>query len=392
MLYTLWIIIQILIGCHLVLPLLLAFVYVFVGKSKNTDAVIPENDYAIIVTAYQQTALLPAVVDSILKLNYDNYLVYIVADNCDISNLHFDNEKIILLRPETSLASNTRSHFYAINHFKRPHKYLTIIDSDNLVEPDYLTQLDKYFAKGYLAVQGVRKAKNLNSVYACLDAASDIYYRFVDRELLFNLGSSAALSGSGMAFTTQLYKDCLEHLSIEGAGFDKVLQIAIQKRNLRVAFAGKAVVYDEKTSKSDQLVKQRARWINTWFKYASSGIGLILLGIKNLSWNQFIYGVLFSRPPLFILILLSFLCFVADLFIYPGMSLIWASAAISFIMGFIISLIYFKAPAAIYKALLSIPVFVFYQVISLGKSKNANKISVATEHYHASDTNSIKSQ
>src|SRR5690606_32774833 len=119
-----------------------------------------EGDYAIIVTAYEQTHMLPAVVSSILKIRHKRYLVYVVADNCDISDLSFGDERVILLRPETILASNTRSHFFAIKHFKRAHNRLTIIDSDNLVDPEYLNELDRYFEKGFEAVQGVRKAKN----------------------------------------------------------------------------------------------------------------------------------------------------------------------------------------------------------------------------------------
>lgn len=381
-----WIIFQVLAGCHLVLPLILLLIWLVMKRRYDDTIVTPENDYAIIVTAYQQTTLVPHVVRSIQKLNYSNYLVYIIADNCgDISNLNFDDEKIIVLRPETVLSSNTKSHFYAICNFKREHKYLTIIDSDNLVTTNYLTELDKVFARGFVAIQGVRAAKNLNSTYACLDAASDIYYRFIDRELLFNVGSSAALSGSGMAFTVQLYRDCLEHLVIEGAGFDKVFQIEIQRRNLRVAFADRAVVFDEKTSKADQLVKQRARWINTWFKYVGQGFRLVFSGITRFSWNQFIYGVFFTRPPLFILVFLSFFCFAVDVFTNPAAAFIWFCGAVSFVFVFFVSLAYFRTPRVIYAALFKVPVFMFYQVVSLFKSKQANKISVATEHYHAAD-------
>jgi len=380
-----WIIFQVLVGYHLFLPLILLLIWLVVKRKPEEVSDLPENDYAIIVTAYQQTTLVPDVVKSIQKLNYNNYLVYIVADNCeDISNLQFNDDKIIVLKPETVLSSNTRSHFYAIHHFKREHKYLTIIDSDNLVTPNYLTELDKVFARGFVAIQGVRAAKNLNSTYACLDAASDIYYRFIDRELLFNAGSSAALSGSGMAFTVQLYRDCLEHLVIDGAGFDKVFQLEIQRRNLRVAFAERAVVFDEKTSKADQLVKQRARWINTWFKYAGQGYGLVISGITKFSWNQFIYGLFFTRPPLFILLFLSFFCFAVDVFIDHVAAFVWFCGAVSFVFCFFVSLAYFRTPKVIYSALFNVPVFMFYQVISLFKSKQANKISVATEHYHDS--------
>jgi cellulose synthase/poly-beta-1,6-N-acetylglucosamine synthase-like glycosyltransferase len=84
-----------------------------------------------------------------------------------------------------------------------------------------------------------------------------------------------------MAFTIGLFRECLENKEIRGAGFDKVLQYEIVKRKHRIAFAENAIVYDEKTSASDQLVKQRSRWINTWFKYFSNGFKLLLKGLQN---------------------------------------------------------------------------------------------------------------
>jgi len=379
-----WAFFQIAIGYNLVLPFFLLLLYAFTGnKKKNIQFNKDEADYAIIVTAYEQTTLIPSVVSSLLKLNYSNYLIYIVADKCDVSGLHFEDERVIILRPEQTLSSNTRSHFYAIERFKRSHERLTIIDSDNLVDPDYLLALNEYFDLGYKAVQGVRDAKNLDTLYAALDGARDIYYHFYDGKVLFNVGSSATLSGSGMAFTTSLYKECLGHLDITGAGFDKVLQKEIVIRGNRIAFAEHAVVYDEKTSKSDQLVNQRARWINTWFRYFKFGFGITAKGFIRLNWNQFLFGLILLRPPLFIFLLLGLFCLLLNLILNPFAALLWALGFVIFIGGFMMSLIMSNTDPKIYKSLWGIPKFIFYQVMSLMSVRSANKRSVATKHFHA---------
>jgi cellulose synthase/poly-beta-1,6-N-acetylglucosamine synthase-like glycosyltransferase len=388
--WVLWILLQVLIGYNLYLPMLL---FIFYSKPKEVLPVVAESDYGIIVTAYEQTDSLPGVVASILKVNYTNYLVYIVADKCDISGLDFNDERVILLRPEETLASNTRSHFYAIRNFKRPHERLTIIDSDNLVAPEYLHELDKYFDKGFLAVQGVRDAKNLNTTYARLDAARDIYYHFYDGKVLFGIGSSATLAGSGMAFTTQLYRDSLESTDITGAGFDKVLQSIIVGRDLRIAFADKAIVYDEKTTQADQLVKQRSRWINTWFKYFNFGFTLSAKGIRNFSRNQFIFGLILLRPPLFIFLILSVIFMLINLFVSITAAFVWLLGLLVFVTGFYIALAKSDTDKRIYQSLINIPKFIFYQVLSLLKVRNANKHSVATTHYYnaeATDADKIK--
>ncbi len=387
-----WQVVQLAIGYNLVFPMLLFLLYPTARNKFKVNKIwnqVTEADYGIIVTAYQQTQSLPAVVASLLKQDFSNFIIYIVADQCDISNLNFDHPQIVVLRPPQALQSNIRSHFYAINHFVRPHSRLTIIDSDNLVHPAYLTEMNTYFTKGYQAVQGLRAAKNLNTTYACLDAARDIYYHYYDGKLLFKSGSSATLSGSGMAFTTELYKFCLNHLDIDGAGFDKVLQAEIVNYRLQIAFARKAIVYDEKTMHPEQLVKQRARWINTWFRYGGFGVKLIWRGLGNFSKNQVLFGMVLLRPPLFIFLILSVFCMAANLWVNPAYNWLWLCAFASFITSFFVALIQSKADPRVYKALLGIPKFVFYQIISLFKMGKANERSVATPHYYNADIEKV---
>lgn len=382
---VIWKIVQCLVGFYLVWPSLLSLLWRLRRRTTHprSTGTPQDTDFAIIVTAYEQTHTLPAVVSSILQSNYSNYHVYVVADKCDITGLDFGSQNVSLLRPAETLGSNTKSHFYAIDRFVRPHTHLTIIDSDNLVHPEYLNELVFVLQQGFQAVQGVREAKNLDTTYACLDAARDIYYHHYDGKLLFESGSSATLAGSGMAFSVPLYKACLQNNPVEGAGFDKVLQAAIVGRDLRIAFAESAIVYDEKTSRSDQLVQQRSRWINTWFKYFSLGFSLVGKGIKNSSLNQLLFGITLLRPPLFIFILLSALCLLINLLVSPLTSLIWLLAFMIFIYGFYSALSKPTTDRRIYKSLKNIPNFMYYQLLSLLKIRKANKISVATKHYHS---------
>lgn len=386
-----WWAVQGIIGFFLIFPLLLAFFNLFRRKNQKAEnwsdsGLRSQADYALIVATYQQTQQLPDVIDSLLKINYSNYLIYIVADNCDISELHFSDSRVILLQPDSILASNTKSHFFAINNFRRQHERIAIIDSDNIADPEFINELNVYFDQGFLAVQGIRKAKNLDSNYACLDAARDIYYHYYDGEMLFRAGSSATLSGSGMAFTTKLYRESLEHLNISGAGFDKILQNAVVSAGKRIAFAEHAVVYDEKTSASDQLVKQRSRWINTWFRYFSYGFSLIYQGIKNASWNQFLFGFVLLRPPLFIFLILSVFFMILNLWINPWISLAWFTGLCVFVIGFLISLMASPLDKRIVKSLKTIPNFMFYQIVSLLNARKANKLSVATKHNYRKES------
>lgn len=386
--YLFWIVLQVIMSVSLWLAPVLLLIGLFRKKSsiKTTQTEEAELDYAIVVTAYQQVGLIDKVVQSILNLDYEKYMVYVVADNCDISTINIRHDKVRILRPEAVLASNIKSHFYAINRFERAHDIITIIDSDNLVDKNYLNQLNIFFRQGFKAVQGTRRAKNLNTVYACLDEAGDIYYRFTDRKLPFDAGSSASLAGSGMAFTTQIYKACLEPFSLTGAGFDKILQYELVKRNERIAFAKDAVVYDEKTAKTDQLVKQRARWINTWFRFWKLGVIMLFKSVTKFNRNGFIFGLMLLRPPLFLMFLTIGVIGIVNIFTVPVMLVYWGILVLLFILVFFRSLNYFRADKRIYSSVWHAPKFVFFQLIAFTKSKKANKLSVATEHDLSAET------
>jgi cellulose synthase/poly-beta-1,6-N-acetylglucosamine synthase-like glycosyltransferase len=185
-----------------------------------------------------------------------------------------------------------------------------------------------------------------------------------------------------MAFTTELYRDCLEKLDVTGAGFDKVLQFEIVKRSKRIAFATGAKVYDEKTAQKDQLVNQRARWINTWFKYFKFGFTLVYSGIQKLNLNQFLFGIVLLRPPLFIFLILSAMFSFLNLFLNPIIAGLWIGGLLTFVVGFFIPVLDSRTDKRIIQSLIDIPKFMFFQVVSLLKVRGANKRSVATKHFN----------
>jgi hypothetical protein len=244
-----------------------------------------------------------------------------------------------------------------------------------------LKHLNRNFKSGLSAIQGLRAPKNLSTTIACLDAARDLYYHFYDGKVLYEIGSSATLSGSGMAFCSNVYQRFLNTVQVSGAGFDKVLQAWLVSNNYRIAFNVHAIVYDEKTSKTEQLVQQRSRWINSWFKYASLGFKILLSGIKLRDRNKLLFGLVLLRPPLFIFLALSMLCLLLNLILGNYTSTFaWLFSFLGFIVSFVVALKISKADKRILNSLVNIPTFVYFQFISLLNARRANKISVSTKH------------
>ncbi|MGQ7853182.1 glycosyltransferase [Pedobacter sp. WC2501] len=375
-------ILGIIICFYLVFPMMLFLCWkLSVNPTKPVNPGSNQRDYGIILTAYEQVDFVADAVRSLLDMDYVNFRIYVVADNCKPSEaLIFTDDRIEVLFPESILASNTASHFYAIEHFTRQHETILIMDSDNLAHPQLINELNRYFELGFRAVQGLRSAKNLETTIACLDAARDIYYHFYDGRVIFDLGSSATLAGSGMAFDSQLYVSMLKDIDIKGAGFDKVLQARLIASGERIAFAQHAIVYDQKTSAPKQLISQRSRWITTWFKYFKFGFSILYQGIAHTNLNQFIFGTVLLRPPLFIFLSLAVLLMVISIFTSQVLAIVILFSLIIYVISFLIPVLSKTTDKKIRKALVFIPKFMFYQFVSLARSIVSDKSNVATRH------------
>jgi len=383
--YILWYLFQFWLAFYLILPSLFLLIYIIKYISKTHFSIVKKKsvykknfDFAIIITVHKETILVDALVDSLLKQNYQRYLIYIVADACksDLGQLH--GPSVIVLHPEKDLNAKILSIDYAIGHFQRPHDVLIIFDSDNLAHPNFLASLNQYFQKGFKAVQTNLLPKNINNIFEKADAIGNIFSNFMEREIRMELGFSSAIWGSGIAIDTSLYKEiAFDNLL---GGFDKRVQADIVKKTTQIAFAKEAIVYDEKINNGSSLQKQRTRWLHAYFKYFKLSVSTFFLGIKRFNLNLAFFGFINLRPPYFILFFLCGLVATLNLWINYKWFLAWC-----FIVGlFIVSLstiILLRANNR--KTIWSIffmPLFAIYQISALIKIRKANKAFLKTEH------------
>ncbi len=254
--------VQLLLAIYLLLPFFLLLLHVVsrVNKKSLLDRKYPllndkEYDFAAIITAHQDTRFILPLVDSFLRQTYERFVVYVVADDCDVSDLHFSDPRIRLLRPEPALHAKIQSIRYAVDRFVRPHDVLVVFDSDNLVHPQYFEKLATYFRRGFRAVQTHMLSKNTDTIFAKLDSIGHIYNTFVERQSKMELGLSSSILGLGIAIETDLYRQVMYKDGL--GGFDKKLQADIIRTIPQLAFAEDAIVYDEKVNSGSTLEKQR---------------------------------------------------------------------------------------------------------------------------------------
>lgn len=377
---------QLFIIFFLLLPFLNTFFSLLVPRKKLKKNFDKKYDFAAVITAYKDIDIAIPCVDSILKQKYQNYIIYLVADQCDISKVNIKNEKFVILKPEEKLGSKVKSIKHAIENFKRKHEAIIVFDPDNLAHPQMFAKMNLYFNNGYKAVQGRRTAKNVDTLYACLDAMGEYYYNYVTKYAPYKLRSSSPIAGSGMALDYDIYVNHLNNQEISTninkviVAEDKLLQAEIVAKGHQIAFARDAIIYDEKVSSGAQVERQRTRWINSYFKYSIKAVEITIQGILNFSWNQFLFGLNIFLPPLFLLVLGSGFFLVLNFFIDKQMFFVWLCAIIIFFLNFNAALLLSNIEKEIWKSMWGIPLFMLNQIMALLKIKHSNKEFMETEH------------
>jgi cellulose synthase/poly-beta-1,6-N-acetylglucosamine synthase-like glycosyltransferase len=237
-----------------------------------------------------------------------------------------------------------------------------ILDADNVVPPTFLAKMNRAFQAGDRVVQSARCAKNPDDSWTSqLDAISEALWNRLDQAGRMRLGLSASIAGSGMAFE----RDVFEWLVQEGGpGLleDIEWQARLALAGIRVGYAAEARVYDEKTSRVDQLGRQRKRWV------AGGAIAarryawpLLVAGLRTGSPARLVAAFAVSKPPRSLLLAGIGLLAAAG-WLVPGVSWllpwpIWAAALASFGAYVLLGMALDGARPGAYLALLAAPGF-----------------------------------
>lgn len=375
---------SILVG-FLILPFLINLIS-SITRRPDQQTYSQQKDFACVITAYKNLDLALYAADSLLKQDYDNFHVYIIADECEELNSSHNHSKLTILRPQKKLGSKVRSIHYAINNLIRDHHAIAIFDPDNLADQAFLKECNSFLTSGYKAVQGKRVAKNLDTNVACLDAMGEIYYNYITKEVPYNLGASSIIAGSGMVIETALFKDFFsfpyikENFNRVIPGEDKILHYYIVSKGDIIAFSPNAIVYDEKIGSAEMIKNQRARWINSYIINLSNAFSLLLSGVISFNFNKFLSGILTIYPPLFLLVVTSLTFIVINIFISWTNAVVLTIACVVFVLNFVLVLKINKASPKIWKAFWQIPYFMFNQILALSNIRKSNKDFLTTQN------------
>lgn len=217
--------------------------------------------FLILFPAYKEDRVIINTVEQFLLQEYptDLYTVAVISDHMQPeTNEILRKMPITLLTPTFEKSSKAKAMQYAINEVKGGFDNVVILDADNIVRPDFLSQLN-ILCTIYDAIQCHRCAKNANNDVAVLDGASEEINNTIFRKAHNRLGLSSALIGSGMCFNYELFKKNV--FELKTAGEDREMEALLLHQEIYIKYASEIHVFDEKVSNQDNFQRQRMRWM-----------------------------------------------------------------------------------------------------------------------------------
>ena len=218
-------------------------------------------NFLVLYPAYKEDRVIINAVENFLLQDYPttHYTVAVISDHMKPeTNDILRQLPITLLEPVFEKSSKAKAMQYAINEVKGDFDQVVILDADNVVRPDFLSQLN-ILCTVYDAIQCHRCAKNADNDVAVLDGASEEINNTIFRKAHNRLGLSSALIGSGMCFNYELFKKNV--FELKTAGEDREMEALLLHQEVFIKYAPEIHVFDEKVSNQDNFQRQRMRWM-----------------------------------------------------------------------------------------------------------------------------------
>ena len=225
-----------------------------------------EHKFMAVIPAHNEEMVVGNLIESLQAQNYpkDKYDIYVIADNCtdDTAKVAKEAGAIVLKRFD----ENHKTKGFALNWFLKQkieenadYDAFCVFDADNIVDKNFLENMNKKLCQGEEVVQGYRDIKNPNDSW--ISAGYAIFYWMMHRFYhlaRYNLGLSALLNGTGFMVKFDLVKPNGWQTITLTEDIEFSLMNVIEGR--RVGWSTDAIVYDEQPITFKQSWSQRSRW------------------------------------------------------------------------------------------------------------------------------------
>lgn len=223
-----------------------------------------QRRFIILIPSFKQDEVIEQTILSILSQSYPQRMfdVAVISDHqSEITNMRLAQYPITLLTPDFEESSKAKSLQYAILNLPEFKIYdvVIILNADNIVGTEFLTNVnDAYETAGTKAIQLHCISRNRDTAAARMDAIFEEINNNIFRKGHINVGLSAALSGSGVAYDFNWFKTNV--MKARTAGEDKEMEALLLRQGIYIDYFDNIYVYGEKKRTTIKLNEQRGRW------------------------------------------------------------------------------------------------------------------------------------
>lgn len=253
--------------------------------------VLPKQDlhkYAILIAARNEEQVLPHLLDSIAAQDYprENIQVFVVADNCT------DNTAAVAEKHGATVFPRYNKHQvgkgYALDYLLAQidravgldsFDAFLVFDADNLLQADYIRNMNRIHSNGYQVFCGYRNTKNFGTNW--LTSGYGLWYIHESTHLnrsRMSIGTGCTVSGTGFGFSREV---------LRRAGGWKFFTLTedlefsawCATNGIKIGYCHDAVLYDEQPVTFCQSWRQRTRWAQGGIQMSLRYIIRLLKGI-----------------------------------------------------------------------------------------------------------------
>ena len=225
-----------------------------------------KHKFMAIIPAHNEEMVVGNLIESLKQQNYPKelYDIYVIADNCTDSTAKVAKEAGAIVYERFDPDHKTKG--YALQWFLKQkieenadYDAFFVFDADNIVDKNFIVNMNKKLCQGEDVVQGYRDIKNPTDNW--ITAGYALFYWTMHRLYhlaRYNIGLSPLLNGTGFMVRFDVVKPNGWETETLTEDIEFSLKRIIQGKKL--GWATDAIVYDEQPTSFKQSWSQRSRW------------------------------------------------------------------------------------------------------------------------------------
>ena len=246
-----------------------------VSRTDNYPESRIKHRFAILIPAYEDDDYILYSVKSFLQQEYpiDCFDIIVIADHLKTeTNLQLVQFPITLFKVNFKKSSKMKSVKAVMSQLQEgQYDIAVIMNADNVVEKNFLDEINNTYASGSNAIQAHRIHQERPNNVAVLNAIADEINNSILRTGHVTLGLSASLNGSGTAIDFNWLKENISHL--DDKDDEKVIESMLLRERMYVDYLNQAPVYALKTGGKKKFYTQHGSWIRAQYYSLFTNIG-----------------------------------------------------------------------------------------------------------------------